>query len=116
MNANPSIKQISVQQLKESLDKGQTPVILDVRESHELAIAQLPPTKRSVHIPLGQLEFRLSEIAESKQEQIVIYCRSGGRSMVACNTLMRHGFADVRNLSGGILAWAKEIDPQVRQY
>lgn len=116
MNSNLPVEEITVQQLKQSLDKNFPPAILDVREPHELKIATLPATDDSAHIPLGQLQTRLTELDAFKERQLVVYCRSGGRSLAACNILKANGFKKVQNLKGGILAWSKEIDQSVPQY
>ena len=110
------VAELNVGELKQQIDKGNAPVILDVREAHELRIAALPPTARGVHIPLNELPTRLAELEPYKGEEIVVYCRSGGRSAMATNFLMQNGFKSVKNLKGGILAWAQEIDPSLPTY
>jgi adenylyltransferase/sulfurtransferase len=115
MTSEAPLREISVKQLKQKLDFGQEPVILDVRETHELQIASLPRTKNTHHIPLGQLMARVHELDRHKEEEIVVYCRSGGRSQMAVHFLMQNGF-QARNLKGGILAWSQEIDPKVPKY
>jgi sulfur-carrier protein adenylyltransferase/sulfurtransferase len=106
---------LTVSELKKQMDAGKPPVILDVREPHEIAIAALPKTERTVQIPLGQLPARVGELNQYKGEEIVVYCRSGGRSQMAANFLQQNGF-QARNLTGGVLAWSAEIDPSVPQY
>ncbi|HEY9793753.1 MAG TPA: rhodanese-like domain-containing protein [Candidatus Obscuribacterales bacterium] len=115
MTSELPLPELSVRQLKQKLDAGKEPVVLDVREAHELLIASLPRTKNTVHIPLGQLPIRFHELERHKEEEIVVYCRSGGRSQMAVNFLLQNGFR-ARNLKGGILAWSQEIDPQVPKY
>ena len=116
MNYQMPVAELGVAELKQRIDKGNAPVILDVREAHELRIAALPPTAKSVHIPLGQLPARLAELEPYKNEEIVVYCRSGGRSGMATSLLQQNGFKSVKNLRGGILAWSAEIDPSVPTY
>ena len=82
-----------------------------MREPHELEIAHLPG---AVNIPLGQLAARLSEL-DSAQAYVVM-CRSGVRSAQALDLLVSAGFRKVKNLRGGINAWAREIDPGLRVY
>ena len=72
---------------------------IDVREPDEVAGGTLPGT---VNIPLGELPNRVGELDPSKR--VVLLCRSGGRSTAAAKALTTAGFADVVNLSGGILA------------
>lgn len=90
-----------------------TPVVLvDVREAWELGVAAVPVPV--VHIPLGQLAARLKELDPAAET--VVICRSGGRSLQAANFLATQGFVNVRNLSGGILAWSRDIDPTIPAY
>jgi rhodanese-related sulfurtransferase len=93
------------------VEKGETPVVLDVREAHELQIAAFPMPV--IHIPLGSLPSRLADLP--KDAHIVCACRSGSRSAQAVMFLRQRGF-DAVNLEGGILAWARRVDPNVRQY
>jgi adenylyltransferase/sulfurtransferase len=106
-----AVTELSVQELKRRLDAGEKLVVLDVREPWELAIAQLPDI---VHIPLGQLAARLSEL--TPDSEVVVMCRSGSRSRRAAEFLASRGFGRVANLSGGINAWAEEIDPNLSSY
>lgn len=105
------VKEITVHELHALMDEGKKPVLVDVRETHELDICKLPYDH---HIPVGQLSVRYSELDSAAD--IVIYCRSGGRSGMACETLQAFGFTNVRNLVGGVLAWGREIDPSFREY
>jgi adenylyltransferase/sulfurtransferase len=85
--------------------------LLDVREPHELEISALP---EAVNIPLGTLAARLSELDSA--EEMVVFCKSGSRSTRALELLASAGFKKVKNLKGGINAWAKEIDPKLPIY
>jgi rhodanese-related sulfurtransferase len=100
-----------VEELKEMWDRGEAPAVLDVREAPELQIAKLPMPV--VHIPLGTLPARLSEVP--KEGRIVCVCRSGARSAQAAQFLRQRGY-DAVNLEGGILAWSARIDPSVPRY
>jgi adenylyltransferase/sulfurtransferase len=93
------------------MDAGPAPVILDVREPFEAAICSLPG---AVLIPLGELTRRLDELDRSAE--IVVHCKSGGRSARAVAILREHGFARAVNLTGGILKWINEIDPALSRY
>lgn len=101
---------ISVQELAILLKNNTDLLLLDVRESHEYDICNLAGKS----IPLGQLSQRLHEL--DKSSAIVIHCKSGARSAQACLLLEKAGFKNVRNLDGGILAWAKHVDPSVPTY
>lgn len=105
------VAQISARELKARLDAGERPTVLDVREAWELDIARLPQT---VHIPMGELARRMAELDAGRD--LIIMCRSGGRSMQAAQYLAARGFARVANLDGGILAWSRDVDPLIAQY
>jgi adenylyltransferase/sulfurtransferase len=113
-NANvvDGIPQLSVEQLKAELDAGRKPFILDVREPHEYQIVNIGAPL----IPLGQLSQRLNEIPVGKDEEIIVHCRSGARSQKASLELKAAGFTNVKNLAGGILAWADKIDKSLPKY
>jgi adenylyltransferase/sulfurtransferase len=85
--------------------------LLDVREPHELEISRLPS---AVNIPLGQLAERLSEL-DSAQE-MVVFCKRGSRSARALEVLISAGFKKVKNLKGGINAWAEDVDQSLPIY
>ncbi|RIK29295.1 MAG: molybdenum cofactor biosynthesis protein MoeB [Anaerolineae bacterium] len=103
-------KDITVQELSERM-KGNHFKLLDVREPHELEISALP---NAVNIPLGQLAARLSELDSA--EEMVIFCKSGGRSARGLELLASAGFKKVKNLKGGINAWAREVDTNLPVY
>lgn len=104
------IPQMSVTELKQKLDAGEDVFILDVREPYEYQIAQIGGHL----IPLGELPNRLGELDTAKN--IVVQCKSGGRSQRAAEFLAQNGFSKLHNLAGGILAWSNEIDPDVPRY
>lgn len=106
-----AVKEVSVQELKRRLDAGEKFQLLDVREPWELAIARLPG---SIDIPLGQLSARLAEL--QTDSDLIVMCKSGGRSRRATELLVARGFDRAANLSGGIDAWADEIDPDLPTY
>lgn len=86
-------------------------VLLDVREPHELEISALP---NALNIPLGQLAGRLSEL--NSAEEMVVLCKAGTRSARALELLVSAGFKKVKNLKGGINAWAREVDKNLPVY
>ena len=108
---NGDLPEIAVQDLKEKLDKGEKIVILDVREDFERAICKFP---NSIHIPVGQIMQRYTEL--NPNGEIVAHCHRGGRSAYAAEFLIEKGFKNVKNLRGGIDAWANEIDPDMAKY
>jgi molybdopterin/thiamine biosynthesis adenylyltransferase/rhodanese-related sulfurtransferase/molybdopterin converting factor small subunit len=105
------VPEISVEELSAMRGRGDPFVLVDVREPHEIAICALPG---SVKIPLGELAENLHRL--STVDEIVVHCRSGSRSAKAVALLREAGFRKVRNLAGGILAWADRIDPTLAKY
>jgi rhodanese-related sulfurtransferase len=100
---------------REFLDRregGEEMTLLDVREDWEVALAPVPTD--TVHIPMGEVSDRIGELDPNKET--VVICRSGGRSAQVAEFLERQGFGKVFNLSGGILAWSRVIDPRIPQY
>ena len=85
--------------------------MVDVREKWELDVASIPDVR---HIPMGEVPARLAEL--DPHQEIVVMCRSGGRSMQVAQFLARNGFENVANLTGGILAWSRDVDSSVRAY
>jgi rhodanese-related sulfurtransferase len=80
----------------------QNAVLLDVRETAELAGGKLP---NALHIPLSQLNTRAGELAKLTSRPLVVYCARGNRSRTAGNLLAKQGFADIYSLHGGLKAW-----------
>ncbi len=103
-------KDITVGELSERMKTNRLK-LLDVREPHELEISALP---NAVNIPLGQLAARLSELDSA--DEMVIFCKSGSRSARGLELLASAGFKKVKNLKGGINAWAKEMDLNLPVY
>jgi rhodanese-related sulfurtransferase len=93
-------------------DAGEDLTLLDVREDWEVELAPVPT--ETVHIPMGEISDRIAELQPKKAT--VVICRSGGRSAQVAQFLERQGFEKVFNLSGGILAWSRVIDPRIPQY
>ncbi len=101
---------ISVEELKRRQDAGDDLFVLDVREPHEYQICNL----NGYLIPLNDLPKRVNELDSSRE--IIAHCRSGMRSAKAVEFLRQAGFSKVKNLTGGILAWAEKIDPKMPKY
>lgn len=102
--------QMSVEQLKQRMDSGNPPFLLDVREPFEFQICNLGGRL----IPLRHLQERMQEL--DPNGEIVVYCHTGRRSMRAVEFLYESGFKAVKNLVGGIAAWAQRIDPEMPTY
>jgi rhodanese-related sulfurtransferase len=106
------IKEITPGEFVKQRSGGAEMTLLDVREDWETKLAPVPTD--IVHIPMGQIADRLGELDPVKET--VVICRSGGRSAQVAHFLERQGFGKVFNLSGGILAWSRVIDPRIPQY
>jgi sulfur-carrier protein adenylyltransferase/sulfurtransferase len=107
-----NVPEITVQELKARIDAGKRPFLLDVREPDEFELVNLD----GLLIPLGELPHRIDELDAYRDEPVVVHCRSGARSARAVQFLQQHGFDEIYNLKGGILAWSREIDPSMPQY
>jgi len=105
------VPEITVEDLKERHDRGEEPILLDVREPQEYAISDLPG---SIKVPLGTLPRNLLKVP--KDRNLVVYCRTGGRSANAVQFLRQMGYEKAVNLAGGVNAWAERIDPSMRKY
>jgi rhodanese-related sulfurtransferase len=101
-STRPNDNETSVEDVSRRLAAGEPLFVLDVREPEEFAEARIAG---STLIPLGQLAIRAGEIPRDRP--VVAVCRSGNRSGVATEMLRRAGFADVRNMRGGMIAWAR---------
>lgn len=104
------IKETTVQELKKLRDEKANFLLLDVREEFEYNICNLGGKL----IPLSTLPQSLDEL--DRDQQIIVHCRSGGRSRRAALFLQEQGFTHVSHLKGGISAWADEIDPSMARY
>ena len=98
-------------ELAEHIQAGHTPTLLDVREPWEDALCHFPGT---VLIPMGELPGRINEL--NPDSETVVICHHGVRSYHAARYLESLGFGDVINLSGGVAAWANEVDPAMPRY
>ena len=93
---------ITVEELKKRMDRGEKINLIDCREPHEYAEFNIGGKL----IPLGKFQtMQVDELDNLKDEEVIIHCRSGKRSMMACQILDTMGFKNTLNLEGGILAW-----------
>lgn len=106
------MEQMNVSQLKARLEQLENkPLILDVREPWEVRLCAL---NGAVHIPMREIPSRLTEL--DPQQEIVVLCHHGVRSYQVAMFMERQGFQKMINLSGGIDAWARQIDPAMATY
>ena len=105
------VREISALELKTRRDRGEQPLVLDVREAWELQLARIPDV---VHVPMNQVPARVAELA--RDAETIVMCHAGGRSLRVAHYLANQGFTNVANLTGGISAWSEEVDATVPQY
>jgi len=105
------VDEITPQDLKARMDGNDRPVLLDVRDDWETKLCRLD---NALHIPMEELELRTDEL--NPADDIVVYCHHGVRSAAVADYLRRLGFTRVRNLSGGLDAWARAVEPAMRRY
>lgn len=103
--------EITVQELKQRLDRKDSFVLLDVREDFELKINQIP---NHTHIPMKEVPDHVQQW--NPDDEIIVYCKMGGRAAKVRDFLKTQGFSTVKNLTGGIDAWVREIDPTQPRY
>lgn len=105
------MEEISVFDLKDMFDREADFVLIDVREPDEYEICAIDG---SVLMPLSEFESQVSRLDKSKT--YIVHCKMGGRSASATQYMLNEGFKSVRNLAGGITAWANEIEPSMPLY
>ena len=99
------MENITVEELKARVDAGEKLHILDVREPDEYAEFNIGGKL----VPLGKIQsMQADEIDDWKEEEVIVHCRSGKRSMQAGMVLEQMGFKNVKNLTGGVLAWQEK--------
>jgi len=101
--------EITAGELAQRLERNEPVFLLDVREPMEWSIGHL---QNATHVPMRQVPSQLGALPKDKE--IVVYCRSGARSANVQQYLLANGFSKVKNLSGGLKAWARDVDPSVR--
>lgn len=103
----------TVEEVNQKREAGETPFVLDVRTPQELDIAKL---EWAIHIPMDEIEARLTELEPQRDNEIIVMCHHGGRSAMVQGFLVEAGFKNVRNLVGGIEAYACRIDTSLARY
>jgi rhodanese-related sulfurtransferase len=105
------VREVSPAEFVRDLAARPQTLLLDVREPWELKIASLPD---ALNVPMGEIPGRLADL--DKGRDIVVLCRSGGRSLSVARFLEGQGYPSVANLTGGILAWSRDVDPTLATY
>jgi rhodanese-related sulfurtransferase len=100
------MKNITPEEVKKRLDAGENLHLVDVREPHENAAFNIG----GILLPLGKIQsMQTEDIDDLKDEEVILYCRSGNRSGIAAMTLTSMGFTNTNNLVGGMLAWEEKF-------
>ena len=106
------MQNITVTELKERLEqRNNKPLLLDVREPWEFAICHIDGSRL---LPMREIPNAIQDL--DIEQEIVVICHTGVRSLQVCYFLQHEGFTKVMNLSGGVHAWATTIDPQMPTY
>ncbi len=103
----------TVEEIHQKREAGGEVFVIDVRTPQELDIAKL---EWALHIPMDEIETRLHELEHRRDEEIVVMCHLGGRSAMVQDFLIQSGFKNVRNLIGGIEAYACRVDKSLGRY
>ena len=104
-------KEIDVNRLKQKLSNNDDFILLDVRTDSEYYLSRI---EGSVHIPMQLIPEKINTL--DKNKEIIVQCKSGKRSAKVCEFLLQNNFTNVKNLAGGILDWAKNIDSSIIVY
>ncbi|HUR11543.1 MAG TPA: rhodanese-like domain-containing protein [Flavitalea sp.] len=100
------MEQITIDEVRQRLNKKQPIELVDVREPDEVKEFNIG----GLHVPLGKIQsMQVDDLIDMKDEEVVLYCRSGNRSTQACLILETMGFKNVKNLQGGMLAWREKF-------
>jgi rhodanese-related sulfurtransferase len=111
MSKRPAVPEVTPLQLAAELASESPPLLIDVREPHELQISRL---EGALNIPMDDVLSAVHRLDPAAP--IVVVCRSGNRSAFVTQTLLKLGFRSVRNLSTGMNGWSRDVDPNVRTY
>lgn len=107
------MKQMTATELQALLQSGVKPLMIDVREAHELANGMI---EGAIHIPMNDVPARLEEFTSHQEQTVVLICRSGKRSAQVGQFMEHVGFKDVINLDGGMNDWAAYVDSSMTVY
>jgi len=105
--------EVTPRDVKSKLDRGEKFVFIDCRLPHEVAITKIDG---ATVIPLQQLTQRIGELSGKEHDEVIIHCRSGGRSLQFAQVLRQNGFENVKSMAGGVLLWNKDVNPGGPQY
>ncbi len=102
-----------IQTVKQLLDDSADFLLLDSREQNEYDVAKIEGASL---LPMSEIQQRVGELQEKKDEHIVVHCHHGGRSLQVAQWLQQQGFSKVQSMAGGIDQWSLQIDDTVKRY
>jgi rhodanese-related sulfurtransferase len=105
------IEEITVSELNKKISNKEDFILLDVRTDSEYYLSNI---EGAIHIPMNNIPHKLDSL--KKDKKIIVQCKSGVRSSRVCEFLLKKGYPDVKNLKGGIVAWAEQIDSSIIVY
>ncbi len=105
--------EVSCADVKAKLDAEESFVLLDCRETDEFRLVHI---ERAQLFPMSELGQRAEELEGFRNDEIVVYCHHGARSLQVTMWLRQNGFSNVRSMAGGIDRWAVEVEPGMRRY
>lgn len=105
--------EITPLQVKVRLDSTEPPLLIDCREPDEVAHCRI---EGATHIPMGEIQGRIGELADYRDQPVVVYCHHGGRSLHVVHWLRSEGFSLAQSMAGGIDDWSQEVDSSVPRY
>ena len=95
------MKVISVEELKSRIDRGENPVIIDIRETYEFEESNIG----GHNLPMGEIGTWMDDFKDRMSDEIIVCCNTGNRSQLAVSFLENAGFSNVKNLSEGVVGW-----------
>ena len=110
--ARKNVHEVSIQQVKEMMDKGTIPLVLDVREESEFQKDHIPGAK---HLGRGVLERDIETVVPDKTTPMVLYCGGGYRSALAAESIQKMGYTNVLSMDGGYRGWNEASYPLVKE-
>ena len=104
------MRQITVEEVKEGLEKNDNSIILDVRSNEEVERGKI---EGSIHIPVNEIHSKIESVIPEKNTRIIVYCLSGSRSFIAAEVLEDLGYINVFDMANGLLAWRSKGYPLI---
>jgi phage shock protein E len=108
----PTVPEISVDEVKKSLDTKDDVILLDVRTIEEYSRGKIPG---GINLPVDEIEGNIQKVIPDKSAKVYVYCLSGHRSLYAAEAMMQAGYANVYNVTSGMLGWRAKNFPEAKE-